>query len=134
MNIDRLIELRNNIKFELLHLTVGIVYFFCLYRYNRYLLSHYKSNEYLLMILENLNYVTVFFVGAVIMVILAVVLVSRDIRCIKDSYLNMEEIIYKFLGILIEGILIILTLYLIYNPILRGILACVGLLKVLTTA
>ena len=53
---------------------------------------------------------------------------------IRNYSLEIEDILLKMVGIVIEAILIILTIVFIYNPILRGILLLISLLKVLTTA
>lgn len=131
MNLRDLLE---SIKLELCHLVFGIIYFVRLKSFNNYLLSNYQEDDYFKMILENTNEVLIFLLFAVIMIIIGISVIGKNLHEIRDYSLEIEDILFKMVGIVIEAILIILTIVFIYNPILRGILLLISLLKVLTTA
>ena len=128
MNLRDLLE---SIKLELCHLVFGIIYFVRLKSFNNYLLSNYQEDDYFKMILENTNEVLIFLLFAVIM---GISVIGKNLHEIRNYSLEIEDILFKMVGIVIEAILIILTIVFIYNPILRGILLLISLLKVLTTA
>lgn len=131
MNLRDLLE---SIKLELCHLVFGIIYFVRLKSFNNYLLSNYQEDDYFKMILENTNEVLIFLLFAVIMIIIGISVIVKNLHEIRNYSLEIEDILFKMVGIVIEAILIILTIVFIYNPILRGILLLISLLKVLTTA
>lgn len=131
MNLRDLLE---SIKLELCHLVFGIIYFVRLKSFNNYLLSNYQEDDYFKMILENTNEVLIFLLFAVIMIIIGISEIGKNLHEIRNYSLEIEDILFKMVGIVIEAILIILTIVFIYNPILRGILLLISLLKVLTTA
>lgn len=131
MNLRDLLE---SIKLELCHLVFGIIYFVRLKSFNNYLLSNYQEDDYFKMILENTNEVLIFLLFAVIMIIIGISVIGKNLHEIRNYSLEIEDILLKMVGIVIEAILIILTIVFIYNPILRGILLLISLLKVLTTA
>lgn len=131
MNLRDLLE---SIKLELCHLVFGIIYFVRLKSFNNYLLSNYQEDDYFKMILENTNEVLIFLLFAVIMIIIGISVIGKNLHEIRNYSLVIEDILFKMVGIVIEAILIILTIVFIYNPILRGILLLISLLKVLTTA
>lgn len=131
MNLRDLLE---SIKLELCHLVFGIIYFVRLKSFNNYLLSNYQEDDYFKMILENTNEVLIFLLFAVIMIIIGISVIGKNLHEIRNYSLEIEDILFKMVGIIIEAILIILTIVFIYNPILRGILLLISLLKVLTTA
>jgi uncharacterized membrane protein YhaH (DUF805 family) len=131
MNLRDLLE---SIKLELCHLVFGIIYFVRLKSFNNYLLSNYQEDDYFKMILENTNEVLIFLLFAVIMIIIGISVIGKNLHEIRNYSLEIEDILFKMVGIVIEAILIILTIVFIYNPILRGILLLISLLKVLTTA
>lgn len=131
MNLRDLLE---SIKLELCHLVFGIIYFVRLKSFNNYLLSNYQEDDYFKMILENTNEVLIFLLFAVIIIIIGISVIGKNLHEIRNYSLEIEDILFKMVGIVIEAILIILTIVFIYNPILRGILLLISLLKVLTTA
>lgn len=131
MNLRDLLE---SIKLEFCHLVFGIIYFVRLKSFNNYLLSNYQEDDYFKMILENTNEVLIFLLFAVIMIIIGISVIGKNLHEIRNYSLEIEDILFKMVGIVIEAILIILTIVFIYNPILRGILLLISLLKVLTTA
>lgn len=131
MNLRDLLE---SIKLELCHLVFGIIYFVRLKSFNNYLLSNYQEDDYFKMILENTNEVLIFLLFAVIMIIIGISVIGKNLHEIRNYSLEIEDILFKMVGIVIEAILIILTIVFIYNPILRGILLLISLPKVLTTA
>lgn len=119
---------------ELCHLVFGIIYFVGLKSFNNYLLSNYQEDDYFKMIIENTNEVLISLLFAVIMIIIGISMIGKNLHEIRNYSLEIEDILFKMVGIVIETILIILTIVFIYNPILRGILLFISLLKVLTTA
>ena len=131
MNLRDLLE---SIKLELCHLVFGIIYFDGLKSFNNYLLSNYQEDDYFKMIIENTNEVLISLLFAVIMIIIGISMIGKNLHEIRNYSLEIEDILFKMVGIVIETILIILTIVFIYNPILRGILLFISLLKVLTTA
>ena len=131
MNLRDLLE---SIKLELCHLVFWIIYFVGLKSFNNYLLSNYQEDDYFKMIIENTNEVLISLLFAVIMIIIGISMIGKNLHEIRNYSLEIEDILFKMVGIVIETILIILTIVFIYNPILRGILLFISLLKVLTTA
>ena len=98
------------------------------------MLSNYQEDDYFKMIIENTNEVLISLLFAVIMIIIGISMIGKNLHEIRNYSLEIEDILFKMVGIVIETILIILTIVFIYNPILRGILLFISLLKVLTTA
>ena len=131
MNLRDVLE---TIRLELCHLILGTIYFIALNSYNGYLLSKYHKDDWFKMIIENTKGVFIFLTIAVIMIVVGISLIAKKWYELRNQSLEIKDMLFKMVGIIIEVILILLTLIFIHNPILRAVLTFISFIKLMATS
>ncbi|GAB5616250.1 hypothetical protein JCM31739_10750 [Faecalimonas canis] len=112
------------LSLELIYLIGTVIFLIFLNKLNHELIA-LKLNVWEILIYKN-NLPILYFVIALILIVLGICLLIRRIRLIKKTRYEFDELVISILGIVLIFICIPLIIKNIYIPILRAIIIVVG--------
>lgn len=109
--------------YKIIYLFVVIIYLVCLQKLNKELL---ELNFDAFKLLAYKDYVAVkYFAVALFLFVIGVILIYVEVRCLKEGIEEFGEIVIAFVTIVAIGVLLVLIIAFINNPILKAILSVV---------
>ncbi len=105
--------------FELIYTIITVVYLFNLNSLNKVLLSNQLNYSVIEQLLYNDGLVITYFIIFIILFLLGLFIIMRNVKNIRGTDLNFDEIITYLIAIIVVSILLVLLFVFINNPILR---------------